>query len=92
VLTDNGQEFADELDVLCQKLIINHRTTSRYHQQSNELKERLVRTIKGGITRFGTENDRRTWDEWLPYLVMGFRISNQAALGSYSPYFLMHGR
>jgi hypothetical protein len=70
LLTDNGQEFAGELDVLCQKLLITHRTTSRYHPQSNGLTERLVRTIKGGITRFGTENDRRTWDEWLPYLVV----------------------
>jgi transposase InsO family protein len=92
LLTDNGQEFAGELDVLCQKLLITHRTTSWYHPQSNGLTERLVRTIKGGITRFGTENDRRTWDEWLPYLVMGYRMSNQAVLGGYSPYFLMHGR
>jgi transposase InsO family protein len=70
--------------VLCQKLLITHRTTSRYHPQFNGLTERLVRTIKGGITRFGTENDRRTWDEWLPYLVMGYCMSNQAALGSRS--------
>jgi hypothetical protein len=61
-------------------------------QPPNGLTERLVRRIKGGITRFGTENDRRMWDEWLPYLVMGYRISNQAALGGYSPYFLMHDR
>jgi transposase InsO family protein len=92
LLTDNGQEFAGESDVLCQQLLITHRTTSRYHPQSNGLTERLVKTIKGGITRFGTENDRRTWDEWLPYPVMGYRMSNQAALGGYSPYFLMHGR
>jgi hypothetical protein len=92
LLTDNGQEFAGELDVLCRQLLITHRTTSRYHPQSNGLTERLVKTIKGGITRFGTENDRRTWDEWLPYLVMGYCMSNQTALGGYSPYFLMHGR
>jgi hypothetical protein len=47
---------------------------------------------QGGITRFGTENDRRMWDAWLPYLVMGYRMSNHAALGGYFPYFLMHGR
>jgi hypothetical protein len=51
-----------------------------------------VRTIKTGITKYGTENDRRTWDEWLPYLVMGYRMSNQAALGQYSSYYPMHGR
>jgi transposase InsO family protein len=76
LLTDNGQEFAGELNVLCQKLLITHRTTFWYHPQSNALTERLVRTIKGGITRFGTENDRRTWDEWLPYLAIGYRMSN----------------
>ncbi|GAQ93458.1 hypothetical protein KFL_015450020, partial [Klebsormidium nitens] len=59
---------------------------------SNGLTERLVRTIKDGVTRYGTEADRRTWDEWLPYLAMGYRMSPQAALGGYSPYFLLHGR
>jgi hypothetical protein len=49
----------------------------RYHHQSNGPTERLVRTIKTGITKYGTENDRRTWDEWLRYLVMGYRMSNQ---------------
>ncbi|GAQ89454.1 putative retrotransposon protein [Klebsormidium nitens] len=40
----------------------------------------------------GTEADRRTWDEWLPYLAMGYRMSPKTALGGYSPYFLLHGR
>ena len=92
VLTDNGNEFMGEFDALCQRLLLDHRTTSRYHPQSNGLTERLVRTIKEGITRYGTEADRRTWDEWLPYLAMGYRMSPQAALGGYSPYFLLHGR
>ena len=92
VLTDNGNEFMGEFDALCQRLLLDHRTTSRYHPQSNGLTERLVRTIKEGVTRYGTEADRRTWDEWLPYLAMGYRMSPQAALGGYSPYFLLHGR
>ena len=92
VLTDNGSEFMGEFDALCQRLLLDHRTTSRYHPQSNGLTERLVRTIKEGVTRYGTEADRRTWDEWLPYLAMGYRMSPQAALGGYSPYFLLHGR
>ncbi|GAQ92325.1 hypothetical protein KFL_009800040 [Klebsormidium nitens] len=56
--------------------------------KSNGLTERLVRTIKAGITKFGSEAGRRTWDEWLPWMVMGYRMSRQAALAGYSPYFL----
>ena len=48
--------------------------------QANGLSERLVKTIKGGVTKYGSEKDRRTWDEWLPWLVMGYRMSPQAAL------------
>lgn len=28
----------------------------------------------------------------LPYILMGYRFSNQAALSNYSPYFLLFGR
>ena len=31
------------------------------------------------------------WDELLPYIAMGYRMSKQKAVG-YSPYFLMFGR
>ena len=92
VLTNNGKEFEGEFDQLCQQMLLDHRTTSRYHPKSNGLTERLVRTIKAGITKFGSEADRRTWDEWLPWMVMGYRMSPQAALGGYSPYYLMFGR
>jgi hypothetical protein len=87
VPADNGTEFQGEFEQLCQKLFLDHRWTLRYHPQSNGLKERLVRTIKTRITKYRMENDRRTWDEWLPYLVMGYRMSNQAALGQNSPYY-----
>ena len=33
----------------------------------------------------------KDWDELLPYIAMGYRISKQKAVG-YSPYFLMFGR
>jgi transposase InsO family protein len=76
VLTDNGTEFQREFKQLCQKLFLDHRWTSRSYPQSNGLTERLVKTIKTGITKYETENDRRTWDKWLPYLVIGYRMSN----------------
>ena len=92
VLTDNGTEFEGEFDQLCQQLLIDHRTTSRNHPQANGLTERCVKTIKKGVTTLGTEKDRRTWDEWLPWIIMGYRMSKQAALAGYSPYFLLFGR
>ena len=34
---------------------------------------------------------QQQWDEVLPYVAMGYRISKQKAVG-YSPYFLLYGR
>jgi hypothetical protein len=42
VLTDQGEEFQGKFAVLLQKLLIDHRTTSRDHPQSDGLAERMV--------------------------------------------------
>jgi hypothetical protein len=68
LLTDNGQEFAGELDVLCQKLLITHRTTSRYQLQSNG-GGCMVRCTTSGengvkvVLCFGKFDAMRCWDD-----------------------------
>jgi hypothetical protein len=42
VLTNQGMEFQGEFQVLCDKALIDHRTTSRDHPEANGLTECVV--------------------------------------------------
>jgi transposase InsO family protein len=46
VLIDHGTEFQGEFQVLCEKALIDHRTTSRHHPEAYNLVERVVQTVK----------------------------------------------
>ena len=92
VLTDQGQEFQGEFDTLCKELLIDHRETSRDHPQADGLAERAVQTTKRAVRKYVLTHAVDTWDDWIPWIAMGYRMSRQVALGEYSPYFLMFGR
>jgi hypothetical protein len=51
VLTDQGEEFQGEFAALLQKLLIDHRTTSRDHPQSDGLAERMVQVVKEALRK-----------------------------------------
>ena len=70
---------------------ITHRMSSREHPQSDGLAERMVQTMKRALRKCLLDNGGEEWDELLPYVAMGYRMSKQKAVG-YSPYFLMFGR
>ena len=72
--------------------LVDHRRTSRDHPQADGLAERMVQTIKVALRKFCLENDKTTWDTALPCIAMGYRMSKQASLSNYSPYFLVFGR
>ena len=91
-LTDQGTEFRGEFQALLDEALIDHRRTSRDHPQADGLAERMVQTVKQALRKFCLENDKTTWDKALPYIAMGYRMSRQAALSNYSPYFLLYGR
>ena len=65
--------------------------SSREHPQSDGLTERMVQTMKRTLRKCLLDNGGGEWDELLPYVAMGYRISKQKAVG-YSSYFLMFGR
>jgi hypothetical protein len=50
VLTDNGGEWAAEFDVMCKDYEIQHQHTAPQWLQCNGMAERLIKTIKHGIT------------------------------------------
>ena len=91
-LTDQGTEFRGEFQALLDEALIDHRRTSREHPQADGLAERMVQTVKTALRKFCLEHDKTTWDAALPYIAMGYRMSKQAALSNYSPYFLLYGR
>ena len=92
VLTDQGDEFAGEFAELLVQLFIDHRITSRDHPQADGLAERIVQVCKEGLRKYCLQSDRHLWDRFLCWIAMGYRMSRQASLAGYSPYFLLFGR
>ena len=91
ILTDEGTEFRGEFQTLLTKHEITHRLASREHPQSDGLAERMVQTMKRALRKCLCDGGGEEWDELLPYIAMGYRMSKQKSVG-YSPYFLMFGR
>ncbi|CAI7810272.1 unnamed protein product [Closterium sp. NIES-54] len=58
VLSDQGTEFQGEFDEMLASCLILHRTTSRYHPQSDVLTERLIQTLKRGLRAYGETQKR----------------------------------
>ena len=92
VLTDQGSEFKGEFQTLLNDQQITHRVISREHPQADGLAERMVQTLKQSLRRCLMDRTwQKEWDEILPYVAMGYRISKQKSVG-FSPYFLLYGR
>jgi transposase InsO family protein len=92
VLTDQGNEFLGEFDELMTRLMIDHRRTSRGHPQADGLAERMVQTIKKALQKYCLMYNKYHWDQFLPWIAMGYRMSCQASLAGFSPYYLLFGR
>ncbi len=93
VLTDQGTKFQGEFQVLCDKVLIDHRTTSRDHREADGLAERVVQTVKRALLKYGMQKGHLgDWDIQSPWLAMGYRFSRQASLASFSPYFLLYAQ
>jgi len=93
VLTDQSTKFQGEFQVLCDKALIDDRTTSRDHPKADGLVEHVVQTVKRALRKYGLQKGHlRDWDIQSPWLAMGYRFSRQASLVSFSPYFLLYGR
>jgi hypothetical protein len=92
VLTDQREEFQGVFAEYLAAILADHRETSRNHPQSNGLAERMVQMVKRALRKYCLLYDRLHWDEFLPWIAMGYRMSSHVALGGYSPYFLLFGR
>jgi hypothetical protein len=54
VLTDNGGEWAAEFNVMCRDYAIQHQRTAPQWPLCNGMAERMIKTIKHGITVLAT--------------------------------------
>ena len=77
--------------MLLTKHEITHLLASRDHPQADGLAERMVQTMKRSLRKSLCDGGGLRWDELLPYVAMGYKMSTQKSLG-YSPYFLLFGR
>lgn len=91
VVTDQGTEFKGEFQALLDKCLIDHRTTSANHPQADGLAERAVQTMKKAIRKYVDSQPANSWVQHLPWILLGYRASKQAA-SKMSPYFMLYGR
>ncbi|KAJ9519907.1 hypothetical protein QJQ45_014633, partial [Haematococcus lacustris] len=92
VVTDGGREFKGEFADLLLRNPIDHRVTSPHHPQADGLAERAVQTFKEALRKhIAVAGDPAAWDEALPAIALGYRVSPQQATRC-SPYSLLYGR
>ncbi len=91
ILTEQGTLFMSRLMAdLCRLLRVKQLRTTVYHPQTDGLVERFNQTLKQMLRRLAAE-DRRDWDQMLPYVLFGIREVPQASTG-FTPFELLFGR
>jgi hypothetical protein len=92
VLIDNGGEWATEFDVMCRDYAIQHQRTAPQWPQCNGMAERMIKTIKHGITVLAaTPTNMDCWDQQLAKVLFGYRCGIQMST-KFSPFMILTGR
>ncbi len=92
VLTDNGGEWAAEFDVMCKDYAIQHQRIAPQWPQCNAMAERMIKTIKHGITVLTTAPaNMDCWDQQLAKVLFGYRCGIQTST-KFSPFMILTGR
>jgi hypothetical protein len=92
ILTDNGGEWAAEFDVMCRDYAIQHQRTAPQWPQCNGMAERMIKTIKHGITVLATTPaNTDCWDEQLAKVLFGYCCGIRAST-KFSPFMILTGR
>jgi hypothetical protein len=92
VLTDNGGEWAAEFDTMCGDYAIQHQRTAPHWPQCNGMAERIIQTIKRGITVLAANPANvNCWDEQLAKVLFGYQCGIQSST-KFSPFMILTGR
>jgi hypothetical protein len=74
VLTDNGGEWGAEFETMCKDYAINHQRTTPQWPQCNGMAERMIKTLKHGVTVLAANPANvNCWDEQLVKVLFGYR-------------------
>jgi hypothetical protein len=92
VLTDNGGEWGAKFETMCRNYAIHHQRTASQWPQCNGMAERMIKSLKHGITVLAANpaNTNR-WDEHLAKVLFGYQCGVQASM-KFSPYMILTGR
>jgi hypothetical protein len=92
ILIDNGGEWGAKFDVMCKDYAIQHQRTAPQWPQCNGMAERMIKTIKHGITILAANPANvDCWDEHLAKVLFGYRCGVQAST-KFSPFMILTGR
>ena len=90
LVSDNGTQFKCKLfKEVCERHKIRHNFIVPYTPRSNNV-ERYHATIKNSLAIYAQE-DHRTWDKYLPYVVFALNTSKSETTG-FTPASLVFGR
>jgi hypothetical protein len=92
ILTDNGGEWGAKYEIMCKDYAIQHQRIPPQWPQCNDMAERMIKTIKHGITVLATNpSNVDCWDEHLAKVLFGYRCGIQAST-KFSPFMVLIGR
>jgi hypothetical protein len=92
ILTNNGGEWGAEFDIMCKDYAIQHQHTAPQWPQCNGMAERMIKTIKHGITVLAANpTSVDCWDEHLTKVLFGYMCGVQMST-RFSPFIILIGR
>ena len=78
IISDQVREFVNQVTAeLCERTGIEHRISSPYHPQTNELVEQFKQTLMNGLKKV-TDKQSDDWDDKIDS-VLYISISNQVS-------------
>jgi hypothetical protein len=92
VLTNNGGEWGAEFETMCRDYAIHHQRTAPQWPQCNGMAERMIKTLKHGITVLTANPANMSyWDEHLAKVLFGYRCGVQSST-KFSPFMVLTSR
>ena len=92
ILSDRGHNFMSKLvSALCDIFQVTKLRTSSFHPQTNGICERQNSTLAQCMRAYCHEN-QENWTEYLPSIMMAFRITTGVQTTRFSPFEMLFGR